>query len=249
MLKKMKLAVFDLDHTLMPLDTGDMWVRWLVHVQGLDPVPVVQELRRFAREYRAGTIDIDEFEDFQMKFLAQFKRQKLEAALSDYIKTIIEPAVPQASRQLVESYAKAGDQTALCTATYDFVSGAVARVFGIDHTLAAHPEQTPDGEFTGRLDGIASFQEGKVVMVQRLLERLSEQGADIEGIDFYSDSCADLPLFEFVERMGGRCFAVNAEKALEQTACRRGWKILNTFGARELQETAEIAQRLAPCRL
>ena len=245
--KIMKLAVFDLDHTLMPLDTGDMWVRWLVHEQGLEPAPVVEQLRRFACEYRAGIIDIDEFEDFQMKFLARFKRKELEKALSCYIKAIIEPAVPEASRRLVDGYRKAGDKTALCTATYDFVSGAIAHVFGIDHTLAAHPEQTPEGEFTGRLEGIASFQEGKVVMVKNLLERLAGQGERVESIDFYSDSCADLPLFEFVESNGGRCFAVNAEKTLLQTACSRGWQVCNTFGAQELAQTAEIAEKLAPC--
>ena len=73
-IKKMRLAVFDLDHTLMPLDTGDMWVRWLVARSGTDPRPVASELERFAREYRAGVIDIDDFESFQMRFLSQFRR-------------------------------------------------------------------------------------------------------------------------------------------------------------------------------
>lgn len=237
----MRLAVFDLDHTLMPLDTGDMWVRWLVARSGADPRPVASELERFAREYRAGTIDINDFESFQMRFLSQFRRAFLNVELDEYVKAVVEPALPAASRRLVEHYASMGDATALCTATYDFVSKAVARVLGIDLTLAVKPEENDKGEFTGRLASAPSYAEGKVAYVRDAVDAAARKGEPYEAVHFYSDSMADMPLFEYVESLGGTCFAVNPEKKLEEVAAQRDWEVLRTFDEGDLARWKKVA--------
>lgn len=243
-IKKMRLAVFDLDHTLMPLDTGDMWVRWLVARSGTDPRPVASELERFAREYRAGVIDIDDFESFQMRFLSQFRRAFLNVELAAYVEAVVEPALPVASRRLVEHYTSMGDKTALCTATYDFVSKAVARVLGIDFTLAVKPEENDKGEFTGRLASAPSYSAGKVDYVRAVIKEAADSGEPFESVHFYSDSMADMPLFEFVESLGGTCFAVNPEKKLEALAAERDWEVLRTFDAQDLARWKKVAADL-----
>ncbi len=245
----MKLAVFDLDHTLMPFDTGDMWVRWLVSRSGIDPRPVAGELERFAREYRAGVIDINDFESFQMRFLAQFPRAVLNVALADYLEEIIRPGVPAASRRLIERYATVGDKTALCTATYDFVSGAVARELGIDWILAVHPQENDKGEFTGAVATPPSYSKGKVLYVKHLIKELqstADKKERLEAVHVYSDSMADMPLFEFVESIGGTCYVVNPEEKLRQEAMRRDWEVLGTFGAADLAHWKAVAQQLMP---
>ena len=240
----MKLAVFDLDHTLLPLDSGEMWVRWLTSRAGLDPAPVTAQLERFAREYRAGVIDINDFESFQMRFLAQFPRAFLNVSLVEYLEAVIAPALPAASRRLVEHYATTGAHTALCTATYSFVSGAVARRLGIDWVLAVQAEENDKGEFTGRLAGAPSYAEGKIDYVRALIKRCLEKGEKLEELAFYSDSIADKPLFDFVERLGGVCRAANPDEKLEQEARRRDWEVIFTYGDEELAHWRAVGRRL-----
>lgn len=237
----MKLAIFDLDHTLMPMDTGDSWVRFLVKRSGRDPKPVHEKLDEFTRTYRAGVIDIDEFERFQMEFLASFRRADLDRYMAEFIQRRILPNVPEGARALVNRHREAGDMTALCTATYTFVSRAVADVFGIDAVMAAEAEEGPDGEFTGRLNGSHAYREGKVRKVREFIEKSRREGIRFDGFAFYSDSFNDRPLFEFVASLGGECVAVNPDATLAGIAAERGWDCVNTYAEEALKKAAQCA--------
>ncbi len=229
----------------MPLDTGELWVRWLLRKAGRNPSEAVAQIERFTREYRAHTLDIDEFVDFQLSFLASFKRAFLEQALLEYRKTILEPNVPEASRRLVDKHRAAGHRTVLCTATYDFVTRAAADIFGIDDLLATHPEEDEFGEFTGRIVGIPTYQEGKVKWLKDYICRENaDNGCQFDRIWFYSDSCADLPMFEWTAAAGGTCCVVNASDELTRIARERGWLELSTFNAADLERTALLQKAL-----
>lgn len=241
----MELAVFDLDHTLMPLDTGELWVRWLLRQSGRDPAFAVSEIERFTREYRAGTIDINEFVDFQLGFLASFKRRFLNEQLALYRKTILEPNVPAASRRLVDLHKNAGRMTAICTATYSFVTQAAADIFGVDVLLATKPEEDAKGEFTGRMASrVASFSTGKVEWLKDFIESQKSQGRTFDRLWFYSDSMADFPLFEFVEKHKGVNTVVNGEAKLIELAKTRRWQITTTFTQKDLDYTKRLQQAL-----
>lgn len=232
----MRLALFDLDHTLVPLDTGELWVRWLLRESGRDAKAAVAHIERFTREYRAGALDIDEFMDWQLGFLASFKRKFLDAALRRYLDVVVRPNIPEKSRRLVARHRDAGDVTALCTATYSYVTEPVAEMLGIDVVLASRPAEDARGEFNGKVDGTVTFQKGKVVRLQEFLtERKAEGAPDFDAYSFYSDSMADRPMFEFVESKGGKNFVVNGEPALVELARGRGWTVMSTFGEKELE--------------
>ena len=66
----MKLAVFDLDHTLLPIDTGDGWTVVLIEKGGLGE-EFLETSRRLNREYHAGTFSLDEMMSFAMGLLAR----------------------------------------------------------------------------------------------------------------------------------------------------------------------------------
>ncbi len=241
----MQLAVFDLDHTLMPLDTGELWVRWLLRESGRDPRFAVSEIERFTREYRAGILDINEFVDFQLKFLASFKRSFLEKARAAYKETIVRPNVPESSRRLVQMHKDAGHVTAICTATYSFVTQTAADIFGVDALLATRPQEGPDGEFTGKIDGTASFGPGKVVWLKNFIRQQQEtMGRAFDRIWFYSDSMADRPLFEYVESKGGVNTVVNGEAKLIELAGSRGYFKITTFAESDLEFVRRIQQSL-----
>ena len=144
----MKLAVFDLDHTLMPMDTSGSWVIWMTAASGLRLEPVLAAVRKFDADYDAGCLDIDEFMATQMQWLARFRRAHLERVREAFTKYWLAPNVPQASLDLVESHRAVGDVTAVCTATYSFASAPSARLFGVKHLLACRAETDKRGKDT-----------------------------------------------------------------------------------------------------
>ena len=236
----MKLAIFDLDHTLMPMDTGDAWVRFLVRESGIDAMPVFAQLDRFASEYHAQTLSIEEFEDFQMRFLARFPRGQLDAWRDKFVREWVLAHVPQRSVQLVAKHTVAGDVTALCSATYSYVTEPIAALFGIDEVLCTRPATDAAGTFLGYLAAPPTYREGKVHKVRDFVRAQAKRGVVFEELVFYSDSLADMPLFEFVADNGGRCVAVNPSAALEEVARARAWPCMATFDKSDLERANAV---------
>lgn len=216
----MKLALFDLDNTLLAGDSDYEWAQFLIDRGVLDRERYEARNREFYDRYKAGTLDIYEFLDFQLKPLAQHPRATLDAWHADYMKSRILPMIRDTARELV---ARHRDETrVLITATNSFVTAPIAREFGIEHLIATDPEQR-DGRFTGGVHGLPCFREGKVT---RLEAWLAERGESIKSViksTFYSDSHNDLPLLEQVSHP----VAVDPDAALRAQAEARGWPVLS----------------------
>lgn len=113
----MKLAVFDLDHTLVAMDTNEAWLRWLAANSGLRVEPFYADMVRFGREYDEGRLDIDEFMAYQLGILAKFRRPFLDKVLASFVKDWMAACLPVRSVELVKRHRDAGDVLVLCTAT------------------------------------------------------------------------------------------------------------------------------------
>lgn len=224
----MRLALFDLDHTLLPIDSDYEWAQFLIRRGILDGEHYERENDRFFRAYQDGTLDIHDFLRFQLAPLAKYPRSTLDAWHADYMREVIEPHITPVARELVDRHRQAGDLTALVTATNAFVTAPIARAFGIDHLVATGVEER-DGGFTGRPHGTPSFKEGKVT---RTGEWLATLGHELDGFErswFYSDSRNDLPLLERVTDP----IATNPDAVLHATALERGWPVLRLFEGRQ----------------
>jgi HAD superfamily hydrolase (TIGR01490 family) len=213
------LAIFDLDNTLLDGDSDYLWGGYLARHGLVDGAEYARENERFYREYQAGTLDIQEFLRFSLRPLREHPRARLEALRARFLEEQIEPIMTLAARALVERHQSAGDILLIITATNAFVTAPIAERFGVPHLIATLPAER-DGAYTGEVEGVPSFREGKVV---RLEQWLNEQGLDLDGSCFYSDSHNDLPLLERVERP----IAVNPDAQLRATAETRGWPILS----------------------
>ena len=223
----MKFAVFDLDHTLLPVDSGENWSRWLVRVAGMDVALMDARIEAYAEAYRKGAFSADEFMGFQAGLLAACRRQDLEKWCTAYIDACVRPHLRPEALDLVESRRKAGFEPVLASGTHAFVTGAIAPLFGIRHLVAARPEEDAFGEFTGRIAGSHSYGEGKLVLLREFLESL---GAADDGLrlEAYSDSINDLPMLAFAAEHG-EAFAVTPDGMLRSEAARRGWRIMDIF--------------------
>ena len=217
----MRLALFDLDNTLLAGDSDFEWTQYLIDRGVLDRVSFEQRNDAFYEQYKAGTLDILEFLDFQLLSLASNPRAELEAWHADFMRTRILPIIGQPARDLVKQHQDAGDLCALVTATNSFVTGAICREFSLAHLIATVPAQE-DGQFTGKPRGTPAFREGKIVRVEQWLEAMGLWWGSFERSWFYSDSQNDLPLLARVSDP----VAVDPDPTLRQHAQAAGWRIL-----------------------
>lgn len=215
----MKLALFDLDHTLLDGDSDSLWGRFLVEEGAVDAEEYRREGARYMAEYRSGRLDIHEFLAFGLRPLKDNTPERLEGWRRRFMQECVLERIPAASRALLQQHRAAGHTLAIITATNSFITAPIAAEFGVDALIATEPEQ--DGaRFTGRVAGPPCFREGKVV---KLDAWLAQRGAHPEESWFYSDSHNDLPLLERV----GHPVAVNPDEVLTRVAAERRWPVMN----------------------
>lgn len=219
-----RLALFDLDYTLLPIDSDYEWARFLIRLGVVDGPEYERRNDLFFEQYHAGTLDIREFLAFQLAPLAAHPRHQLDAWHRQFMDEVIAPAIRASALALVDAHRARGDLCAIVTATNEFVTAPIAHAFGIEHLIATGVEATEDG-FTGRPHGTPSFREGKV---KRTEEWLASLGRDWRGFAqsfFYSDSVNDVPLLERVTDP----VATNPDPRLTQLAGERGWPVIRLF--------------------
>ncbi len=218
----MQLALFDLDNTLLAGDSDYEWTQHLIAKGILDRDTFEQRNSEFFEQYKAGTLNIFEFLDFQLQSLAKNRRADLDTWHAEFMAERIRPMIGHQARDLVARHLAAGDLCALVTATNSFVTGPIAREFGIPHLIATIPAQDA-GEFTGKPRGTPAFREGKIERVEAWLEAMGMWWNAFERSWFYSDSRNDLPLLSRVSDP----VAVDPDATLRAHAEAQGWTVLN----------------------
>lgn len=219
------LCLFDLDDTLLPLDSDHAWGEFMVGLGWVDRDEFRCRNDEFFAQYQAGQLNIDNYIAFAATPLRVRSAAELAVALTQFMTQVITPQIKPQVRALVAMHQAQGDLVALVTATNDFVTTPIAAAFGIDHLLAVRLQRDPGGNITGRIEGTPSYREGKVL---RVSEWLAQQGAtwqDFRCISVYSDSLNDLPLLEVATDP----VATNPSAALETLALERQWRILKLF--------------------
>jgi len=217
----MKLALFDLDNTLLAGDSDFEWAQYLIEQGVLDREVYEARNQTFYDQYRAGTLDIHEFLDFQLKPLARHPRVQLDRWREDYFRRKIRPMMTQKARDLVASHA--ADARAVVTATNSYVTRPIVSDFGIEHLVATDPDELPSGEFTGKVRGLPAFRDGKVARVEAWLAELRLGWSSFAETWFYSDSLNDLPLLSRVTHP----VAVDPDETLKEHALAQGWPIIS----------------------
>jgi HAD superfamily hydrolase (TIGR01490 family) len=218
------LALFDLDHTLLPIDSDYEWGSFLVRIGILNPEHQAQENERFYRQYQDGTLNMVEYLDFALRPLASRPRVEVEGWHARYMNEVVRPQIRPEAIELVQLHQAAGHLCAVVTATNSFVTRPIAAALGVSNLIATEVEEI-DGAYTGRPKGIPSFREGKI---HRLEQWLTELGTSLDQFErswFYSDSMNDMPLLKRVTNP----VATNPDPRLAAVAKQVGWPILQLF--------------------
>ena len=216
----MRLALFDLDNTLLAGDSDFEWAQFLIDRGVLDREVYEARNRDFYDQYKAGTLDIHEFLDFQLKPLSRHPRTQLDAWHREYMAKKVIPMIAPGTPELLKRHAD--DVCLIVTATNSFVTAPIARHLGVPQLIATEPEQV-NGEFTGRVAGTPSFREGKVARLDAWLSAQGRTWADVTESWFYSDSLNDLPLMARVHHP----VAVDPDATLRAHAEAQGWPLIS----------------------
>ncbi len=218
----MSLAIFDLDNTLLADDSDYLWGRFLIEQGIVDGAAYERDNQQFYDDYRAGTLDIQEFLAFMLRPLAEHPLEQLLTWRAQFIEDKIRPILLPKAMELLARHRMAGDTLLIITATNRFLTAPIAELLEVPHLLATEVEFTA-GRYTGRPIGIPCFQHGKV---ERLSAWLAETGHNLDESWFYSDSHNDLPLLGQVSYP----VAVDPDATLAEHAQERGWPIISLRG-------------------
>jgi HAD superfamily hydrolase (TIGR01490 family) len=220
-----KLALFDLDHTLLPIDSDYAWGEFTLEIGWCDPGHFKTRNDEFYAHYQAGTLDVHAYVRFATEAIRLRGEQQALAAREQFLQRVIAPAIQPQALDLVARHRDAGDQVVIVTATNEFVTRPIAERFGVQELIAVNLQRDASGWITGEIEGVPSMRAGKVT---RMAQWLAQRGLDWADVDatFYSDSMNDLPLLEQVRHP----VATNPDSRLRQVAAERGWRILDLFG-------------------
>lgn len=217
-LKAMRLALFDLDHTLLDGDTDELWGRFLVDEGLHDEAEWSRQRARHVADYRAGTLDVGAFIAYAMRPLLPHPLARLHALRDRFVGERLLPALHPAGRDLVRRHRDRGHRVVIATATNRLLVEPLAEALGAEALLGSRPEMR-DGRLTGRLEGEPCFRQGKLNHVRRWA---GDESA-LRRAWFYSDSHNDLPLLEAV----GHPVAVDPEPRLRARAEAAGWPVIS----------------------
>ncbi|MGQ0443196.1 MAG: HAD family hydrolase, partial [Methylophilaceae bacterium] len=214
--------LFDLDNTLLAGDSDYNWSLFLIREGLLDAKTHHDRNEQFYADYKNGCLDIVEFLKFQLTPLSQHPKKFLDELHLQYMREVIRPMMTDQAEALVNNHKAAGDLCVVITATNSFVTRPIATAYGIEHLIGSDPEML-NGEYTGGVVGIPSFQQGKVTRIEQWLAERGQALADFEKSYFYSDSHNDLSLMKLVTNP----VAVDADAILKAYAEIQAWPIIS----------------------
>jgi HAD superfamily hydrolase (TIGR01490 family) len=221
---KQKIALFDLDNTLIPFDSDYAWGEFTTARGWTDAEEFKRQNDAFFAHYKAGTLDVHAYVRFATAAIVRHGATDSIAAHADFMRATVLKGIKNEALELVRAHQRAGEPVLIVTATNEFVTRPIAEAFGVEELIAVELERDASGWYTGAIRGTPSFREGKVTRVEQWL---AARGLDWDTVHttFYSDSMNDLPLLE----RANTPVATNPDATLRALAQERGWRILDLF--------------------
>lgn len=234
--RRLRLALFDLDHTLLPLDSDYEWGEFTIRIGWNDPVEFARRNDEFYAHYQAGTLNVHDYVRFATEAVRLRGPEAAAAAHQQFMREVITPAIKPQALDLIRQHQASGDEVLIVTATNEFVTTPIAQALGVPQLLSVQLVRDASGWYTGEIDGIPTMREGKVLRMEQWLAARQLSWADVDST-FYSDSMNDVPLLEKVSRP----VATNPDPRLRALAQQRGWRILDLFSAPSGEPASQTA--------
>jgi HAD superfamily hydrolase (TIGR01490 family) len=215
----MGVAFFDLDKTLLSVNSATLWVR---RELGLGHLTRLQALRAslWIARYHLGLVSMQDAVLAAIAQLAGTPVQPLLERTTAFYEEQVRPLYRPGALRALEEHRGAGEKVVLLTSSSGYLSELVARDLRLDAILCNRFEVDSQGRHTGRPVGEVCFGPGKRTHAERYAR---EVGVPLSACTFYTDSYSDLPVMEVV----GRPVAVHPDHRLRREALRRGWPVVD----------------------
>lgn len=218
-----ELALFDLDHTLINVDSDYLWGEYLVKNGLVDEQQFRDKNRQFYEQYIDGSLDAVEYNEFVATFLSHHTLADLHTWRADYIAQDIAPNVRPKALAALNDHLTAGHDVLVVSATNAFVVKEIAKsVFNVpnDAVLATELELNEQG-YSGRVAGRPNFKDGKIYHLERWLAKRQHEGVAYSKTYAYSDSKNDIPLLAWADV----AVCVSPDDALHAYALAHHWAV------------------------
>ena len=219
----MRLALFDLDHTLLDGDSDQLWCDFLIEKGLLDKAIFSVKNEAMARDYKSGAVDVQAFCEFYIGTLTLKTPQAWEPLRQEFLNTWVMPRLCEGGKAQIRTHQAKGDRVVMTTATNRFITELTAAHLGISELIATEAE-VKDGLFTGKALGVLNMREGKVQRLMTWCEQQHLQWTQLETWG-YSDSINDLPLLEAVNHPT----VTHGDAKLRAEATQRNWPQIDWF--------------------
>jgi HAD superfamily hydrolase (TIGR01490 family) len=208
-------AFFDMDKTLLSVDTAMSWTRFLYR-RGELPVSMLAKAIYWSSLYKLAVLDMESvFSRLALDLRGDLESDMI-AKCAVWYRDDVAPHVTPAGRVAIDYHRRAGHTVVLATGSTIYAATPVAASVGIEHVLSSRLE-VADGTFTGRPSALC-FGHHKVKLAEQWA---ADHGIDLAASYFYSDSYNDLPMLGRV----GTPIAVNPDARLRRHARRLRWPI------------------------
>ena len=215
-----KLALFDLDNTLLEGDSDHAWGEFLISNSLVEEKAHREKNNYFYHQYKQGALDIYGYVAFTLEPIMKFDSIQRAHLLAEFMEQSVVPIILDKGRELVRAHREAGDFCIIITATNKFISTPIAKLFDADLLIATELQIIGD-KYNGKIAGTPCYRDGKVTKLKAWINQ-QEVLFDLSDAVFYSDSINDLPLLEEVATP----VAVDPDQKLRDKAESKGWKIL-----------------------
>jgi HAD superfamily hydrolase (TIGR01490 family) len=224
-LKPTQLTIFDLDHTLIPLDSEMEWLRFLAASGAIgQPQQVASQMQAFEERFAQGQMSDSEYSDYVYGLQRGLPVAQAEKLREQFAQDHVKPHITESARALVNRHQQAGDLVVLITGSSAFMTAPIVAELNILHGLGTQ-SRIENGVFTGDVLGVPTFGHGKIKSLNAFLQQRNQRFEDFAHSTFYSDSTYDLPLLEHVKEP----IATNPKPALKAIADARGWQTLHLW--------------------
>jgi len=215
----MSVAFFDLDKTLLGVNSGTLWIR---RELALGHITRLQALRAsvWIARYHMGFVSM---QDALLQAIAHLKgtsAQAIQERTAVFYEREVRVCYRPGALYALKEHREAGDRLVLLTSSSSYLSELVARELRLDAILCNRFEVDERGLHTGRPLGAVCFGEGKRTHAESYAR---EAGVPLSACTFYTDSYSDLSVMEVV----GRPVAVHPDYRLRREALRRGWPVVS----------------------
>ena len=219
----MRLALFDLDHTLLDGDSDQLWCDFLIDKGMLDKVIFSAQNEAMTRDYKTGTVNVQAFSEFYIGTLTLKSPVEWEDLRQEFLSAWVAPRLCAGGKSRIKAHQAKGDRVVMTTATNRFIAELTAKHLGLQDLIATEPE-IQNGLFTGKTASVLNMREGKVT---RLKMWCKDQSLDWSHLETwgYSDSINDLPLLQAVTH----ATVTQGDVKLKAEAVKRGWPQIEWF--------------------